>query len=176
MTNRFKPFDPSELTPEQRVVFDDIRSGKRGTVPWIFHLFLNSPDLASRVQQLGAFCRYGTGLSAELSELAILIVAKHWGADYEWSIHKGEALKAGLSADIIDALDEGRKPDFTDPDAELIYDFATVFFATREVPDEIFQKAVGRFGKKTVLELTAVLGYYSMLAIAIRVFQLPNEV
>jgi len=119
MQERFTPFTRADLDARQQKVFDDIASGPRGTVPWIFHLYLNSPELASRVQQLGAFCRYGTSLPPHLSELAILIVAHHWKAEYEWSIHTGEARKAGLPEDIIAAIEAGRRPVFGDPDAEL---------------------------------------------------------
>jgi 4-carboxymuconolactone decarboxylase len=175
MPERFTPFDPADLDARQRQVFDDIASGPRGTVPWIFHLYLNSPELASRVQQLGAFCRYGTSLPPRLSELAILVVARYWKADYEWAIHAGEARKAGLSDELIAAIEAGRRPAFDDPDAELLYDFATAFFAQNDVPDALFAKAIDRFGRKTTVEFAGILGYYSMLAIAIRIFRLPPE-
>jgi 4-carboxymuconolactone decarboxylase len=175
MNERFTPFDKAQLTARQREIFDAIASGPRGTVPRIFHLYLNSPELASRVQQLGAFCRYGTSLPPRLSELAILIVAHHWKAEYEWSIHAGEARKAGLSDDIIDAIGAGRRPVFNDPDVELVYDFSTEFFRLNDVPDALFASAVERFGRATTVELAGVLGYYSMLAIAIRIFRLQPE-
>jgi 4-carboxymuconolactone decarboxylase len=175
MPERFKPFDRTDLDARQREVFDEIASGPRGTVPWIFHLYLNSPDLASRVQRLGAFCRYGTSLPPRLSELAILIVARHWGADYEWSIHAVEARKAGVPDAVIAAIEADRHPDFDDPDAALVYDFATEFFRTRDVPDDVFARAVERFGRPTAVELAGILGYYSMLAIAIRIFRLEPE-
>jgi 4-carboxymuconolactone decarboxylase len=138
-------------------------------------LYLESPELASRVQQLGAFCRFGTSLPPRLSELAILLVAHHWNAAYEWSIHTGEARKAGLSDDVIAAIEAGRRPAFGDPDAELVYDLATEFFRLNDVPDRLFAAAVERFGRATTVELTGILGYYSMLAIAIRIFRLPPE-
>jgi 4-carboxymuconolactone decarboxylase len=175
MTDRFTPFARSDLDARQHEVFDDIASGPRGTVPWIFHLYLNSPELASRVQQLGAFCRYGTSLPPRLSELAILIVAHHWEAEYEWSIHTGEARKAGISDEIIDAIGAGRRPVFNDPDAELVYDFSTEFFRLNDVPDALFASGVERFGRAATVELAGVLGYYSMLAIAIRIFRLQPE-
>ena len=173
MPERFTPFEKGELSTRQREIFDDIAAGPRGTVPWIFHLYLNSPELASRVQQLGAFCRYGTSLPPRLSELAILIVAHHWQAEYEWSIHTGEARKAGLPDDLIEAIGEDRRPVFADKDAELVYDFATEFFRLNDVPDALFATAVERFGRATTVELAGLLGYYSMLAIAIRIFRLP---
>ena len=175
MTERFSPFERDDLDARQREVFDDIASGPRATVPWIFHLYLNSPELASHVQRLGAFCRYGTTLSPRLSELAILVVAHHWKAHYEWSIHAREARKAGLPDDVIAAIEAGRRPAFDDADAELVYDFSTEFFRTNDVPDALFARAVERFGRATIVELAGILGYYSMLAIAIRIFRLRPE-
>jgi len=172
---RFTPFEKGDLDQRQREVFDDIASGPRGAVPWIFQLYLNSPELASRVQQLGAFCRYDTSLPSRLSELAILIVAKHWEAEYEWAIHAREARKAGLTETVISAIGSGTRPTFDDPDAELLYDFATGFFRRNDVPDDIFARAVERFGRRTTVELAGILGYYSMLAIAIRIFRLQPE-
>ncbi len=175
MNERFTPFERADLDQRQREIFDAIASGPRGTVPWIFHLYLESPELAGHVQRLGAFCRYGTSLPPRLSELAILVVARHWQADYEWSIHAREARKAGLSDDIIAAIEAGRRPVFDDAEAELVYDFASQFFKQNEVPDELFAAAVERFGRPTTVELAGILGYYSMLAIAIRIFKLPPE-
>jgi 4-carboxymuconolactone decarboxylase len=173
MNERFTPYEPEGLDPDQRAVYDAIRSGPRGSVPRIFHLFLASPDLAARVQHLGAFCRYGTDLSPRLSELAILIVARHWKADYEWSVHEREARKAGLPDDVIAALAEDRRPDFKDDDtAELIYEFCTTYLGGNDVPDPLFARAVEQLGRKTVVELTGLIGYYSMLAMAIRIFRL----
>jgi 4-carboxymuconolactone decarboxylase len=176
MSERFTPYEPEALDPGQRAVFDAIQSGPRGTVPWIFHLFLASPDLAARVQELGAFCRYRTGLPPRLSELAILIVAGHWRADYEWSIHEDEARKAGLADAVIAAIKAGARPDFQNDDAaKLIYEFCNTFLSRNDVPDALFARAVERFGRRTVVELAGLIGYYSMLAMAIRIFRLPPE-
>jgi 4-carboxymuconolactone decarboxylase len=176
MSQRFTPFARDELDARQREVFDAIASGPRGTVPRIFHLYLNSPELAARVQELGAFCRYRTSLPPRLSELAILVVARHWEADYEWAIHAKEARKAGMSDEIIGAIETGERPPFDDPDAALVYDFATAFFRLNDVPGALFARAVDRFGRTTIVELAGILGYYSMLAIAIRIFRLEPEV
>jgi len=175
MAERFQLLDRETLDPDQRAVFEAILSGPRGAVPHIFQLYLASPDLAARVQELGAFCRYGTGLPRHLSELAILVVARHWHAEYEWAIHRIEAAKAGLPEDVIAAMEAGERPQFDDADAEVVYDFATEFFRENDVSDALFQRTIDRFERKTVVELTGVLGYYSMLAVAIRIFRLRPE-
>jgi len=175
MTDRFKPFLRDELSPDQKVVFDAIRSGPRGAVPHIFHLLLTSPDLASRVQELGSLCRYGTSLPPRLSELAILIVARHWNADYEWRIHESEARRAGVPGAVIAAVKVGSRPRFEDEDLELLYDFCTQFFLANDVAETLFRRVEARFGRKATIELAAIVGYYSMLAIIIRIFRVPPE-
>jgi 4-carboxymuconolactone decarboxylase len=124
---------------------------------------------------LGAFCRYRTGLGAQLSELAVLITAAHWKADFEFAIHAREAAAAGVPQNVIDALRDGRKPDFADAESGLVYDFVSTFFATRDIPDDLFARAVAQFGRPRVVELAGVLGYYSSLAILLRIFRVKAE-
>jgi 4-carboxymuconolactone decarboxylase len=170
-SKRYREFTADELTPEQKAVFDSIASTRGGIVPTPFHVLAESPQLASLTQALGAFCRYRTGLSPRLSELAVLITAAHWGAEYEFTVHTPEALKAGISQTTIDALGAGKKPALEDDDSKLIYEFATTFFAKHDIPDALFQDAVARFGRRRVVELAGVLGYYSGLAMLLRIFR-----
>ena len=171
MGKRYRELAPHELSPAQKVLFDSIASTRGGVVPTPFHVLAESPDLASLTQALGAFCRYRTGLSPRLSELAVLITAAHWGADYEFDVHAPEALKAGIAQPVIDALRNGTTPLLEDDDSRLIYEFATVFYAERDVPDRLFADAVARFGRRRVVELAGVLGYYSGLAMLLRIFR-----
>ncbi len=168
---RYREFTSDELTPEQKAVFDAIASTRGGTVPTPFHVLAESPQLASLTQALGAFCRYRTGLSPRLSELAVLITAAHWGVEYEFAVHTPEALKAGISQTTLDALRTEKTPSFEDDDSKLIYQFATIFFAKHDIPDALFQEAVARFGRRRVVELAGVLGYYSGLAMLLRIFR-----
>jgi 4-carboxymuconolactone decarboxylase len=170
---RYRKLERTELDVEQLRIFDDIARPRKGQVPAPFHIYLESPDLCQLVQAVGAFCRYRTGLSPHLSETAILVTAAHWRAEYEFEVHAAEALKVGVPEAEIEALREGRVPVIADPDADLVYRFASVFYETRDVPDALFEEAVARFGRRTVVELVGVLGYYSMLAIALRVFRVP---
>jgi len=168
---RYRELARDELSPEQKALFDSIASTRGGVVPTPFHVLAESPQLASLTQALGAFCRYRTGLSPKLSELAVLITAAHWGADYEFGVHAPEALKAGIPHAVIDALRDGNTPSFDDDESRLIHAFASVFYATRDVPDGLFEEAVARFGRRRIVELAGVLGYYSGLAMLLRIFR-----
>ncbi|MBS7541890.1 carboxymuconolactone decarboxylase family protein [Ancylobacter oerskovii] len=170
---RYRELDPAALDAEQRRIFEEIGRPRAGAVPAPFHIYVESPELAATAQAVGAFCRYRTGLPPRLSELAILTTAAYWGAEYEFGVHSREARKAGVPEIEIEALAEGRRPDFTEADAALVHDFASAVYRQKDVPDELFAAAVARFGRRTVIELTGLLGYYSMLAIALRVFRVP---
>jgi 4-carboxymuconolactone decarboxylase len=173
--SRYRAFKRDELSAEQKPVFDAIGAPRAGVVPAPFHVLLESPELASLTQALGAFCRYRTGFPPKLSELMVLITAAHWKAEFEFAVHAQEAAKAGISSAIIEALRDGRLPDFEDSESKLIYDFATTFFSARDVPDPLFDTAIERFGRRAVVELTGVLGYYSSLAILLRIFRVPAD-
>jgi 4-carboxymuconolactone decarboxylase len=173
-SKRYREFHRGVLSSEQQQVFDRIAAPRGGVVPAPFHILIESPTLASLTQELGAFCRYRTGFRPQLSELMVLLTAAHWRADYEFSVHIPEAKKAGLSDETIAAVREGRVPKLDDPDVKLVYDFTTTFYSNREVPDALFDAAVARFGRPRVVEFIGVLGYYSMLAIFMRVFRVEG--
>jgi 4-carboxymuconolactone decarboxylase len=174
-SSRFRKLDPEQLSPEQRTVFDAIAAPRGGVVPTPFHILLESPELASLTQALGAFCRYRTQLGPKLSELLVLITAAHWEAEYEFAVHAPEARKAGVPDAVIAALQTKQPPPFDDAESQLLHEFATSFFETRDVPDALFEKAVAQFGRRRVVELAGVLGYYSGLAMLLRIFRVPAE-
>jgi len=89
--------DVGSMSEEQRRVYDAIAAGPRGVVRGPLAVWLQSPGLAQRAQDLGAFCRYGSSLPPRLSELAILVTGAHWRAGYEWCVHAPIARSAGLA-------------------------------------------------------------------------------
>jgi len=171
---RYREFKRDELSPAQQAVFDAIAAPRGGAVPTPFHILLESPELASLTQALGAFCRYRTDLGPKLSELVVLITAAHWQADYEYATHASEARKAGIADSVIDDLRAGRTPHFEDAESQLVHEFATSFYRTRDIPDALFDRAVAQLGRRRVVELAGVLGYYSGLAILLRIFRVPG--
>ncbi|WP_233807870.1 carboxymuconolactone decarboxylase family protein [Paraburkholderia sp. HP33-1] len=172
MTERLPHFDMSTATPEQKAVLDEILSGPRGNLNGPFLGWIHSPELAQHAQRLGAFCRYQTGLSLRLSELAILVTATRWQAQAEWYIHYPIALKAGVSEADAETIRQGRRPDFADADDALIYDFASELYETKRVSDATYAQAVERFGHQVVINLVGLLGYYALVAMTLNVFDM----
>ncbi len=170
-TSRYRIFTRKELTAEQQQVFDATAGPRGGVMPAPFHVLLESPPLAQLTQNLGAFCRYRTGFSPRLSEMVVLLVAARWDSEYEFHVHAPIAKKEGVPDNVIAAIRAKKMPHFDDAESKLLYEFVTEFFATNDVPDALFDQAVNRFGRKRVVELAGILGYYSGLAMLMRIFR-----
>lgn len=164
------PYD--QLSVEQRRIHDDI-VGSRGGIRGPFACWLHSPELADRAQRLGAFCRFETSLPAHLKELAILVTAEHWQAQFEWWAHGPLAEKAGLDPAVIESLRRGERPEFMTAEEATVYDFARALLRERDVDDATYARAVEAFGQPGVVELAAVIGYYGLVAATLNAFRVP---
>jgi 4-carboxymuconolactone decarboxylase len=163
---------PDEMSPEQRAVHDEAVAGKRGRMPAPMRAWIESPELARHAQRLGAFLRYDTTLGPRLSELAILVTARRWTSHYEWQVHRAEALKAGLDEAIITAIAERRTPAFADEAARIVHDYSRTLHETTVVPQALHDEAVRVLGKRGVVELVGLLGYYSLVAMTLNAFEI----
>ena len=161
-----------ELTPEQRRVHDEVVR-TRGKLHGPLRAALHNPELADKWQQLGELLRYRTSLPPRLSELAILVTARHFDCQFEWYAHEAPALAGGLSPAVIDAIRHGRRPRFTNHDEELIYEYSTALQRTHFVDDARYQAVLAHFGTVAIVELTALLGYYAMVAMTLNAHEIP---
>ncbi|MGP9788783.1 carboxymuconolactone decarboxylase family protein [Roseinatronobacter sp. NSM] len=165
--------DPQSYGARQREIHDSIASGPRGGVRGPLAIWLYRPELAARAQDLGRYCRYDTLLPPRLSELAILTMARHWSAEYEWAAHKKEALKAGLSASVIEAIRTGTPPEYADDHERVVHAVARSILETRDVPDCLYAAAVTTLGTETLIDLVGLLGYYTLISMTLNVFRIP---
>lgn len=169
---RFVPPEPAALSERQRRVMDEVLAGRRGTVPANVLAWLPSPELAQRAAALGAFIRYETSLGARRSELAILVVARHWSCAYEWAVHAAEAAAAGVEAEAIAALARGETPELADADA-AVYAFAAELVATGRVGDTNYTRVLDALGEAGVVDLIGVVGYYTLVAFTLNAREVP---
>jgi 4-carboxymuconolactone decarboxylase len=134
---------------------------------------LHNAELADKWQQLGATLRYKTCLPPRLSELAIITTARAWDCQLEWHIHEKIAREAGVETAIVDAIRAGHRPDGADAQALEIFDFVTELQRTKRVPQPAYDKVLARWGVNGVVELTALTGYYSMVAMTLNAHEFP---
>lgn len=161
------------MSPEQKKAHGEIlaRNHRIGRLPGPYWMLLHSPELADNCSQVGELLRYRTDLEPRLSELAILVTARVCDSQYEWYAHAPTAQKAGLGENVIEAIRHGRRPTFAKADEEALYDYVSELHRDHQVSDATYDRALGHFGAKGLVELTMLTGYYVMVAFTLAAHQ-----
>jgi 4-carboxymuconolactone decarboxylase len=162
-----------ELSPEQRRVRDKIVSGPRGEIIGPLRAVIHSPDLAERWSHLGEYLRFMTCLPSKLNELAILVTGRRWTSQIEWWVHARAAANAGLAAGVIESIRVGAAPLFDDVEEAAVYEFARQLQQTGTVPLATYRAVEQRWGATGVVELTALIGYYTMVSMTLNAHEIP---
>src|SRR5439155_6096905 len=167
--DRFKPLKWDEMTPEQKTMMEHLVSGERRGAGGPFNVLLRSPEMGDLAQQFGASMRFHSSLPKKLNEMAIIITARHWTAQYEWNAHRAAAAQAGLKESIIQEIAAGKRPASMDGDETIIYNSATELLNTKQVSDPVFKATKDKFGERGVVDLISVMGYYQLVSMLLNV-------
>ncbi len=170
---RIPLFPLDVMTDEQRSVLHEIVSGPRGTIKGPLRAVLHRAELADRWQRLGEILRYRTSLPARLSELAILVTARAMNAQFEWFAHEPPAREAGIAESVIAALRVGEVPIGLAEDEAALHQYCVELHRDHSVSDASYARALEHFGTLGVVELTALVGYYTMVAMTLNAHQIP---
>ena len=175
--DRLPKIPPEKYTDEQKKAADEFLEARKTPVFGPFEPLMHSPRMMSQARSMGDYLRYNSAIGNTLSELAILITAREWTQDYEWYVHAPIALKAGIKPDIVNAISEGRRPAAMSEDEEIVYEFCTELYRNKRVSDRTFERAEKRFGKKGVVDLLGINGYYTLLAMQLNAakYEMPRD-
>jgi len=168
---RIKLLSPDGMSADQKSVYDEAIAGKRGSAPAPMMAWLNSPEMARHAARLGEQLRFNTMFPPKLSEIAILVTARHWTAHYEWWAHKRLALKGGLDEKIIDDIRDRRTPSFDDPRAAMIYDVAKSLHEGHGLAQPLYDAAIAELSERGVVEIIGLCGYYTMVSMTLNTFE-----
>jgi 4-carboxymuconolactone decarboxylase len=169
---RVEDLKPETLTPEQKTIHDRIAGSRGGTVRGPFAIWLRNPKIADTADRFGTTLRNGD-LDLRLFELMVLLVARHWSAQYEWYAHARHALEAGIPQAVVEAIRHRRKPELERDDEKLVYALVTEMNETRDLSQATYDRAVAMLGLDHVIELITSLGFYTMVAIMLNGFDAP---
>jgi 4-carboxymuconolactone decarboxylase len=171
--DRFKPLKYDDMTPAQKTMMDHLVQGERRGAGGPFNVLLRSPEMGDLVQQFGASMRFHSSLPRRLNEMAIIMTARHWTAQYEWNAHRTAAAQAGLKEPVIKSIAAGKRPESMDADETIVYNFATELLNTHQVSDANFQAVKDKFGEKGTVDLIGVMGYYQLVSMLLNVDRYP---
>lgn len=173
------PNDYDKLTPQQQKYVQSILAGPRADISGPLGVMMVSPELGDLAQKAIAYSRFAgrEGFSTvppKLNELAILVVAKHWSAEYVWNAHHTAAVRFGLPAEVVEAIRVGKRPAAMEKDVQVVYDFATEFMARRQASDAAVQAAKQVLGgDRGVVDLVGTMGLYQISSMMVAVDRTP---
>ena len=157
------------LGPEGQKVFDAIAQS-RGVVggPWL--ALLHSPEMAQRTMHLGSYVRFESTLDHKVLEFTALVAARELECKHEWAAHINHGAKAGIPMETIRLVHAQKGAEsFSSEDAQIV-SFVREMIHNHRVSEPTFQAIYARFGEQGMVELTATIGYYAMLACTLNTF------
>ncbi len=170
---RLPPLDPAALSGGRKALYDRIVSGPRGRVAGPLEAMVLCPTVGDPLQQLGGRLRFEGVLPGKLRELAILVAARFWTAQFEWHAHARIARGEGLEEAVVAAIAEGAAPALATPEENAVYAFCRELHETRAIGAATYAEAVETLGQEAVIELTVLSGYYTTVSMLLNTFEIP---
>ena len=184
---RLEPLTPDRLDAEQRGLYDAVLESPRGqgatrrmilredgTLTGPFDAWLRTPGVGTHLERAGMALRTDTVLPAAAREVAVLVVAKAWSADFEWWVHGMVARQQGVSDAEIDAIGHRRDPGFKDAECQAAHDVAVELVYDRGVRSETLAAAREALGERALVEVVTQVGFYQLVSGILESFQPPG--
>src|SRR5215470_15886643 len=163
--------NPDQLSSEQKAYVENLQKPPRNNTTALknppFKVYMRSPELASKLEAVSDYVRWGTGLQPRLTELAIMITARQWSSQWIWRGHYRAAVRGGLDPSVGADIAAGKRPDKMKEDETILYNYAMEMYRDKAVSDATFGAAVKRFGEKGLIDLVATMGYYDTVAMTL---------
>jgi 4-carboxymuconolactone decarboxylase len=183
---RLEPLTPDELDGDQKALYDAVLQSPRaqgpgkgivcredGSLGGPFDAFLRTPELGRHLERAGMAFRTDTSLSPAAREVITLVVARAWGADFEWWVHGIVARRAGVTEEAIDGIGHGKRPDFDDPDCAIAHEIAIEQVHERKLSESTLEKARSILGERGVIEAVTLVGFYQLVSGVLVAFEPP---
>src|ERR1700722_3984364 len=165
---RFPQLKVDQLSEQQRPFADEILKVSSIGISGPYNMMLRSPVMGQRLFAMLDYLRFNTSVPKRLNEFAILIQARLWTSQVEWTAHYPLALKAGLPQTVADDLKVGKRPSSMQPDEAATYDICMDLATTHLVSDATFKEARAIFSDQQLVDLTAVSGAYVTTAMLLK--------
>jgi 4-carboxymuconolactone decarboxylase len=171
--DRMPPIAAAALTDAQRQAIEEFKAARSADISGPFVPLLRSPEVMSRARAMGDYLRFKSALPPRLSEFVILLISRRWTQQYEWHAHQPIAIEAGVRADVVAAIAEGRRPAVMAPDEEALYTLIDEVHRNQSVADQTYANVVAAVGERGVIDALGIAGYYTMLAMVMNATRTP---
>jgi len=159
-----------ELSARGQQIYDGIVAS-RGGVRGPFAALMHSPEVAGRAAHLGTYLRFETSLDPMTLQIVTLAVAREWDCQYEWTAHEPQAREASVRDDTIAAIKERRAPEGLTKEEAVVVRYVHELIRGHRVSQETFDQIEARFSPQELTDLTATIGFYSMVSCVLIAYQ-----
>ena len=176
---RVKPVTTkADVPPEYQNLFDLMLEGTQqvqvaGELRGPQSILMHSPPLAERARELGNYLRLHSTLKRTESELAIITAARETECEYVWGVHMVAARREGLREEAIATVRDRLDPAGLEPDEAAIVHYVQQVLRKHRVDQAVFDQLLERHGVRWLVELTAIVGQYGLLAGVLNAFEVP---
>ena len=171
--DRMPPIPADKMTEAQKKTAAEFAAVRNSAPTGPFGVLLRVPELMDLGFRWRQHVQARSALDQRLTELVILMTARHWTQQYEWNAHYPAALKAGLKPEIVAAVAEGRRPEQMAEDETILYDLCLELQRHHSVSDATYARALAKFGEAGIVEATSMAGYYTLLAMVMNTARTP---
>ena len=171
---RMPPIPAEKMTPEQqRAAAEFMKTRDTKTLPGPFIALLRSPNFLNLASNMGIWTRK-TSLPPRLMEFVVIMTCREITNTFEWRGHAANAVKGGLSQEIVNAVADGRRPPRMAEDEDIGYNFTTELLKNKGVSDATYARTVSKFGEEGVIDIIGISGYYNLIGLAMNVAHTPG--
>jgi 4-carboxymuconolactone decarboxylase len=168
---RIEPIsDKSQVAPEFHGVVDAVLE-VFGALRGPHSILLHSPPLDRPVLDLGNYFRHHSVVKSPEKELAIITAAREKDCLYVWAAQVGAGRRAGLREEAIAVVKQRGDASSLEPHEAEIVNYVRQLFRHNRVDQGTFDALRNRYGTQWLIEMTAVVGYYGMLAGVVNAFE-----
>ncbi len=171
--SRLAPLEPESMPPRQKEAYEDLIANQRGGVRGPFGAWLRSPGLVIALRNLMKFYYEESVITEDIRELVIIITTRHMGATYAYSAHEAQALASGLTPALVAAVMVQETPTGGTELELCVYRYCTELLETKKASDAAYQEAFTLLGEKGVVDLTALVGFYTAISLTLNAFEIP---
>lgn len=140
-----------------------------------FDTWLRSPEMSRALRRFGGMIWERTSLDRGIVELAICVAGRHWQANVEWNAHAPRAIEHGIPASVMDDVLAGRAPATDREDIRATVEISEALLEGKALSQALYDRGVGLFGERGMVELAATVGYYTLVAFTLRMFEVEPD-
>lgn len=170
---KFPVFGKEGLDARQQELWDELTLGPRGfytggaeaeRLPELYNAWMQFPEFGQLMLRLGDEIRDKGELSARLREIVVLTTSAMLGAQVEFDFHIPFARNEGISDAVIDAINAGRAPEFTDNADRAVYEANRQLLQTARLTPQLREQVVGAIGYPGLMQMIATVMMYAVTA------------